>query len=116
MTTVLVQNLTINQGSRFRYSLYVKENGAVLNLTGYTARMQIRKTQDSDTVLASYTTADGNLVINAPQGVVQIRVPSSETEAYTWEAGVYDLEIVDGSNDATRVMQGWVKVSPQVTR
>jgi hypothetical protein len=104
------------QGSRFRFNLQVTENGSVLNLTGYTARMQIRASVSDATVLAEYTTTNGMLVIDGAQGIVQIRVPSSETEDYTWESGVYDLEVVDGSNDAIRVMEGWVAVTPQVTR
>lgn len=114
---VSTNNLRIDQGSRFHLTFRVLDNGSPADLTGYTARMQIRPSVSDATVLAEYTTANNMLVINTGDSTVTIAVPSSETEAYTgWVTGVYDLEIVSSTNDAIRISEGWVKVTPQVTR
>lgn len=113
-TCAIEVNLTFYQGSRFRHSLQVSEAGTPVDLDDYTARMQIRPTTESATVLATFTSENGMLILSG--SVVTIAVPSSETEGYEWETGVYDLEIVSPSNDAIRVMQGWAKCKPQVTR
>lgn len=114
--SVSVNNLRIDQGSRLRFTFRVLDNGSPADLSGYTARMQIRASVSSTDVLAEYTTANNMLVISPGDSTVTITVPSSETEDYNWTTGVYDLEIVSGSNDAIRISEGWVKVSPQVTR
>ena len=43
-------NFTLEQGSTFSRQITVQENGTALNLTGYTARMQMRSTHDSSTI------------------------------------------------------------------
>lgn len=120
MITVLEADLTINQGSRFEQPLNVKENGAVKDLTGCTARMQIRRWRDNAVVLASYTTENGMITINPTAGRVTIIVPASETVNYNWGDGFYDMELIDPSlspaNDVIRIMQGRVHVTPEVTR
>jgi len=114
---VSTNNLRIDQGSRFRFTFRVLDNGNLADLTGYTARMQVRPSVSDATVLAEYTTVNGFLVINTGDSTVTIAVPSSETDSYTgWVTGVYDLEIVSSGNDAIRISEGWVKVTPQVTR
>ena len=114
--SVSVNNLRIDQGSRFSFTLLVLDNGVPADLSGYTARMQVRASVTSTDVLAEYTTTNGFLVVNSGDSMVSIILPSSETEGYAWVTGVYDLEIVDGSDNAIRISEGWVKVSPQVTR
>jgi hypothetical protein len=116
MIDVKQANLRMNQGSRFEVGIDVIENGAAKNLTGYTARMQIRASKESTTVLADYTTANGALSVNALAGRVTIVVLSTTTDAYTWGDAVYDLEIVDGANDATRILEGKISLNKQVTR
>jgi hypothetical protein len=116
VSVTVQQNFRIAQGSRFRYTLTVLSDGLPVDLTGWSARMQIRPTLDSDEVLGDYTTENGMLIVG--DGTVAIRIPSSETEDYEWESGVYDLEIVTPApdSDAIRILQGWVACTPQVTR
>jgi len=49
-------NITIDQGSDFSIQLTVKESGSAKNLTGYSARAQLRPTQTSSTLSATFTT------------------------------------------------------------
>lgn len=72
------------------------------DLTGCTARMQIRSELDSSVVLDTLTTENGRLVLvnrdNPLGGVVlagiKIIFPNAISSAYLWDEAVYDLEIV----------------------
>lgn len=111
-------DLTIYQGATFSRTFQWKTGtpAVAVNLTGYTARMQIRrKITDTDVVLSLTTSNGGITITNAAQGTFQIDITATQTEALTIKAGVYDLEMVSGAV-VTRLLQGAISVSPEVTR
>lgn len=103
-------------------SLQLYQSGGVLtyypplDLTGYSARMQVRSSVGSDTVLLELTTEDGGIVIDALTGTIELRVDAVASAAITWTQGVYDLELVDTDGFTTRLAQGSVNVDREVTR
>lgn len=107
-----IYNFTLNQGATFTRQMTVKENNSPLNLTGHTAAMQLRSTYDSSTVALSMTAA----VINATQGILSISATATATAALEEGIYVYDLEITTSAGVVTRLLQGQVTVSPEVTR
>ena len=107
-----IYNFTLNQGATFTRQMTVKENNLPLNLTGYTAAMQLRSTYDSPTVALSMTAA----VVNATQGILSISATATATAALEEGIYVYDLEITTSAGVVTRLLQGQVTVSPEVTR
>ncbi len=116
-------NLKIEQGSEFSQVLYWKDaNEVAIDLTGYKARMHIRSSSYSATTLLELTTENGRIIITPLTGKIEIKILASVTETFTWNSGVYDLELyVEGSpspeNDYVyRFIQGNVSVSPEVTR
>lgn len=87
-----------------------------VNLTGCTARMQVRaKIADSATLL-SLTTENGGIELGGIAGTVAIKISATDTSAITWKGGVYDLEIVFADGTVRRLLSGGVSVSPEVTR
>jgi hypothetical protein len=85
---------------------------APVDLTGYTAALQIRAYPLSATVLYD---ASSDLVLGSTAGTITLTIPASATETFTWWNGVYDLLLTDPSGNATRLLQGSVTVSPAVT-
>lgn len=116
MIPILNRDLQMKQGSRFEQPIIVMENNMPKNLTGYTARMQIREWKDSDTFLAEYTTANNKLTIAPEAGRITIVVPSADTAGYDFGDAFYDLEVVDGDGDATCIMEGRISLIREVTR
>jgi hypothetical protein len=110
-------DLYIEQGATLSLPIIWKDSdGNVINITGYTARMQVRQTRPSTTVLLSATTENGKLVIDGSNGKVTISLSATDTSAITWLTGVYDLELISGSGVVTRLIEGSVTVSQEVTR
>lgn len=107
-------NLSIDQGSNFSSTITVEDqDGIVFNLTGYTARGQIRKTYSSSASV-NFTVA----VANPPtSGKINISLTALQTLAFKPGRYVYDIEIVQTSGGSvTRVIEGQVEVNPRVTQ
>ncbi len=112
-----IYELNINQGSNLSLEIALKNsNGTPLNLTGYTARMQLRASYTAPDFIVELTTENGRLVINALLGTITMLLSASTTAAIVAKNYVYDLETVSATGFVTRVLQGEAIVSPEVTR
>ena len=104
-------NLVIDQGSTFSADLSMTdEYGNVLSLEGYTANSQVRKWYTSVNATATFSTS-----INVTSGIISLSLSANQTSNLTYGRYVYDVEITDGSV-ISRVVEGLVTVTPQVTR
>lgn len=109
-------NFEIEQGTTFTKPMVWKSNGVVVNLTGYTARMQIRSSIASDQVLLELTTENDRIVITPLTGTITLKLDADTTAEIDWIKGVYDLEAVSADDKVTRLLRGTVSISKEVTR
>lgn len=113
-------NLSIEQGATWRYTLLAKQglsaSGPALNLTGYTARMQLRAQLPDVDDLVTLSTANGRITITPLMGRIELLLSADETAELAFEAAVYDLELMSPTGEVTRLVQGRVSLSPEVTR
>lgn len=112
------QNLTIEQGATFSFAVtwFASDGVTPRDLTGYTARMQVRDSYDAVSFHVELTTENGRIAITPAEGKVALTISATDTAALDFSAGVYDLELVDVSGVVTRLMEGGVAFSPEVTR
>jgi hypothetical protein len=106
-------NLLIDQGTDFSTTLDVTDdNGDVIDLTGYSANGHIRKHYTSQTA----TVFDCTIASPATSGRLTISLARSITE--NMEAGryVYDVELTTAANSVSRLVEGVVTITPQVTK
>jgi hypothetical protein len=104
-------NLVIDQGSTYSIVLdLTDENGDVIDLNGYTANSQIRKWYTSSTPAATFTTS-----INASSGELQLSLTANQTSNLVAGRYVYDVEL-DNNGVISRIVEGIVTVTPQVTK
>lgn len=96
--------LAIAQGATWK-----REFAAGIDLTGYTARMEIRA-KPGGPLRATPTLA----VTDAVAGTITAYLRAEETAAFSWRDGVYDLEVAAG-DVVLRLFEGSVSVSPEVT-
>lgn len=88
----------------------------VTNLAGYTARMQLRPSVESETVTIELTTENGRIVIEPAYGLVRIFLTAEETAALPVASYKYDLELITASGRVYGPLYGKVKVKAEVTR
>ncbi len=110
--------LLIEQGATFRKTLTWKAGTppVPVNLTGCTARMQMRTEIAAATPLVTLTTENGGIVLGGTAGTIELFIAAVDTAAFTWTTAVYDLEIILANGDVRRLLYGPVTVSPEVTR
>lgn len=123
----------IKQGSTFRRRLeYLDSNGDPIDLTNYQARMQIRPTIESNSVLFNLTTtasADGTGITMTPSsasvilpissGSMGIVISAYSSSLVDFDTAYFDFEIYSGSGVSTtveRLLEGKVKMIKNVTR
>ena len=114
--TAGIYNTTIDQGSVLSVVLvYTDSNNTPVNLTGYTAAMQLRQNYNSDVADLTLTTANGGITIVGATGTITINATATQTGLLDPGFYVYDLELTSGSN-ISRLIQGQLTVAEQVTR
>ena len=102
-------NLVIDQGSTFTQVISLTGSDDIaVNTDVYTARGQIRKHYLSNTSV-SFTTALAN-------GDFTLSLTSTQTANIVAGRYVYDVELIDSSNNVTRLMEGIVTITPEVSK
>lgn len=108
-------NLKIEKGATFTLPLTWKnENGSLVNLTGYTARMDIRSAAGAVTAIAQLTSSSG-ITLGGTAGTIVVTLSAATTAAITDTSGVYDLELVSAGGVVTRLLEGSVEFVEEVT-
>jgi hypothetical protein len=114
--TAGIYDITIEQGATFQMSLTWKDStGSPVNLTGYSARMQVRSSYESEDTLVSLTSTGGDIVLGGALGTIAVTIAATVTGPLVCEEAVYDLELINGTQ-ITRLIQGKATVSREVTR
>lgn len=105
----------VRQGSTFRRTFTWTLDDDPVDLTGWTARMDVRKTVNSSTAVLSLTTENGRIALGGDEGTIEVVLPASLTEELAPGRYVYDLELVDDS-EVTALLEGTFSVDAEVTR
>ena len=107
-------DLLIEQGATFELSIVWKDNeGTPIDISGYSARMQIRKTYDSEPVI-NLTDGSG-ITLGGITGSIDISIDADTTDGLIINRGRYDLEL-ESNGIVTRLIQGTVEISKEVTK
>ena len=110
-------NLKINQGETFRYKfLWQDIHGIAIDMTNYTADMQMRAFVDDAAILFELSTTNNRIIITPLTGTIELYISADDTMTLTWPDGVYDLEVTSPTGDVTRLIEGKVTTVKNVTR
>ena len=119
-TGVVGSTVTLNQVNSLLYAAYttggVLEYNQPVDLASYSARLQIRETVDSATVLHEATTQNNQIVLNNVYKTVEILIPASATTGFSFTTAVYSLELFTASGVVVPFLTGNLTLVPEVTR
>lgn len=118
MTSLAVTyGLTADQGATFQSILtWTNPDGSAIDLSGYTARMKIRRRTTSQEVLEDLTTENGKLTLGGADGTITISLSHTETAALSAGQHQYDLELISTSGEVTRLIMGYFVVRSEITK
>jgi len=106
-------NFNLDQGADFVLEMIMKEDGVVKDLSGYSARAQLRKTKDATEITSTFTCS----VVDASAGKIRMSMSNATTGAITAGVYFYDLEIFTASDAfVLRLIQGQATVTREITR
>jgi hypothetical protein len=116
----------IEQGATTNFQInWTDESGSAIDLTGYQGRMQIRTSYESSPLLSlsSSLKADGtginlsgsNGTTPLASGSIAVYISAASSSLLEFGEALYDLEMVK-ANEVTRLLEGKVKLSKNVTK
>jgi hypothetical protein len=105
------EDINVEQGADFSAEITVLKDGLPFDLTGYTLTGQVRRTMNSTDVDTTLTL----ILHDTKTNVIVLSISSAATTSLSYKRYVYDIE---ASKDGVvhRIIQGFVNVSPNVTR
>jgi hypothetical protein len=119
-------SFTIEQGATTNIQVTWQDESGSVDLSGYGARMQLRPSATSETVYLSLSSSqqvdgtglnmsgsDGETAVQS--GSIGIYISAATSSLLNFDTAHYDLEMVSG-NEVTRLLEGQVKLSKNVTR
>lgn len=109
-------NIRFFQGDTWTISPIWRINGVLVDVTGYTADMQVRTDVDSATVVVELSTANGRIVTGGTNGTFTLTLTAAQTAALTAGSYVYDLEVTSTTGVVSKILRGSFTVDPEVTR
>lgn len=120
-------DITLEQGSTFDLPLrYKTPSGSGVNLSSYSARMQVREAPATSLFVEfnSSLTANGFIFMSGAaedredgaNGNLRVFMTAANSTALPRFAGRYDLEIEDSTGYVIRLLEGQFRVEPEITR
>lgn len=116
----------IEQGATTNIQVTWQDESGSVDLSGYGARMQLRPSATSETIYLSLSSSqqidgtglnmsgsDGETPVQS--GSIGIYISAATSSLLNFDTAYYDLEMVSG-NEVTRLLEGQVKLSKNVTR
>lgn len=120
VTDFTTNSVSINSINSLGYTDHVPNTGVLeynqpVPLIGFSARMQLRPSLTSSTVLAEYTTGNGLIVLETSLSTITISIPAITTAGYNFSTAVYSLELVGGTQ-VFQLITGTITLVQEVTR
>lgn len=122
--TALTYDFTIEQGATFSRDIEIQDgNGDPIDLTGSTFAAKLRSRYSESATLATFTCAiQGSAVLGilrmsltaAQTSTIEVDDADGPSKQFTY--GCYDLEWTKADASIVRLIEGVVKISPEVTR
>ena len=113
--TIIINNINSTQFTAYTSGGILEYNQPV-SLIGYQARMQIRETVESSTIIYEATTQGGQILLDNTQKTITLTIPASATQQFTFETAVYSVELFNGPGQVVPFLAGNLVLIPEVTR
>ena len=120
VTVLTPDTISINSINSISYTTYVQggviEYNKPIDLTGMTARMQLRTKLESDVVLHELTTENGGIILDNTTKQIKLLIPAATTTTFDFPSAVYNLEIIDSIGVVFNFARGTITLNKEVTR
>lgn len=100
-------DIIVEQGATFDLLLtWMDKSGDLIDLTDYTARLQVRDFPGAGQVLLEMTTENGMIQLGGSAGTIRLFMDMDETAALSFDSGKYQLELYPPTTGTERLLKG----------
>lgn len=112
------KDFLVERGATFSQVIYWKAGVAQtpVDLTGCSAKMQVKQGVDFGDPLLDLSTGNGGLVLGTVDGKVTINISSTASQAFSQDSGEYDLFITHPDLTVTKLLFGTINFTPSITQ
>jgi hypothetical protein len=110
------KNFEVDQNATFSFILeYKDDNDNAIDLTGASAKMQIRDTKGGSKLAVTLTSPSGGITINGPTGTLNIKMTPTQTNKLFYPKSSYDVMVVDSNGNKIKLLEGFMTLNRSVT-
>lgn len=109
------KNWDVDQDTTFTFVVeYRDPNDSIIDLTGATAKMQVRDAT-AQKLAFTLTSPSGGITIDGPQGKVTVKMTPTQTKKLFYPKSIYDLIVVDSNANRIKLLGGYITLKRTVT-
>jgi hypothetical protein len=110
------KNFEVDQNTTFTFTIeYEDPTGNPINLTGCTAKMQVRDSKGGQKLAFTLTSPSGGITIDPLDGKLTIKMTPTQTSKLFYPKSEYDLMLTDINLNKTKLLEGFLTLSRSVT-
>jgi hypothetical protein len=110
------KNFEVDQNATFSFIIEYKDNnGLPIDLTGATAKMQVRDTKGGTKLAFSLTSPAGGITITPLLGKLTIKMTPTQTSKLFYPKSSYDIMVTDSNTNKIKLLEGFITLSRSVT-
>ncbi len=110
------KNWEVDQNTTFTFTVEYKDNsGDPIDITGASAKMQVRDTKGGSKLAFSLTSPAGGITIDGPNGKLTIKITPTQTNKLFYPKSSYDIMLTDSNLNKTKLLEGFMTLSRSVT-
>ena len=110
------KNWEVDQNTTFTFVIEYKDSdGVPINLTGASAKMQVRDTKGGSKLAFTLTSPSGGITIDPLLGTITVRMTPTQTNKLFYPKSSYDIMLTDSNAVKTKLVEGFLTLSRSVT-
>jgi len=111
------KNWEVDHNTTFTFQIQYTQDDEVtpIDLTGASAKMQVRDTKGGSKLAFTLTSPTGGITIDGPNGLLTIKATPTQTSKLFYPKSSYDVMIIDSNSNRIKLLEGFLTLSRSVT-
>ena len=110
------KNFEVDQNATFNFiTEYKDSSNNAIDLTGASAKMQIRDTKGGSKLAVTLTSPSGGIIIDGPNGKLTIKLTPTQTSKLFYPKSSYDIMVIDSNGNKIKLLEGFMTLNRSVT-
>ena len=110
------KNWEVDQNTTFRFQIqYTQDDGTPIDLTGASAKMQIRDSVNGTKLAVTLTSPSGGITITGSTGTLDIVMTPTQTNKLFFPKSAYDVMVIDSNGNKIKLLEGFMTLDRSVT-